>query len=179
MVAQNADPIITLTNAKRIPTDDRFAAEGADFLEGLDIKTIARRHIEQYPEFGHLADVLIAYAWKRTGGETNGKAVFGKCVKASGLLKYFSAQTFVIWLAADHCREWGFSNRQLEALVYHELCHCGETETKDGERKAVLLPHDVETFASEIERYGLWTDDLRRIKPTFDQAQLDLPGFGS
>lgn len=36
----------------------------------------------------------------------------------------------------------------------------------------------LEAFVSEIERYGLWTTDLQRVKPYFDDAQLDLPGFG-
>lgn len=162
-----------------IPADIAFEARGVDFLEAPEIEAIATSLIGKYDEFAHLVDTSIAYCWKRKGGEATGKSVFGKCVKSSGLVRYFSKQSFVIWLAADNCREWGFTHRQLEALIYHELCHAGEDEGKDGEPKAVLVPHDVEAFGMEIERYGLWTQDLQQIKPYFDGAQLVLPGMAS
>lgn len=71
----------------------------------------------------------------------------------------------------------GFRSEQIEALVYHELSHAGEQKDKNGNPKPVIVAHDVETFGMEIGRYGLWHEDLRRIKPVFDQAEL--PGFGS
>lgn len=162
-----------------IPLDMVFEVRGVDFIDAPDIEAIATSLIGAYAEFEHLVDTNIGYAWKRKGGESVGKAVFGKCVKTSGLVRHFSEQTFVVWLAADHCREWAFTNRQLEALIYHELSHAGEETDKNGDTKAVLVAHDVEAFGREIERYGLWTEDLKQIKPFFDAAQLNLPGFGS
>ena len=162
-----------------IPPDMLFEEEGMDFLPASGVKEIAQRLIANYPEFDHLEETEIAYAWKRKGGESGGKVTFGKCVKSSGLVKFFGKNTFVIWLAADNCREYGFTAGKLEALIYHELCHAGEEEAKNGDVKAVVTPHDVEAFASEIERYGLWTDDLVRIKPAFDSVQSTLPGFGN
>lgn len=162
----------------RIPMDMQFEQAGADFLAAPEVERIADQLVGDYSELGHLTEYRLAYAWKRTGGESAGKPVFGKCVKSSGLVRFFGKNQFVIWLAADHCREYGFTERQLEALIYHELCHAGEVEDKNGDMKAALNPHDVEAFASEIERYGLWTTDLQRVKPYFDDAQLDLPGFG-
>lgn len=158
-----------------IPGNDQFEEHGVDFLEAPELGELAGDLIERYEELDHLTTTSIGYAWKAKGGESSGKAVFGKCVKASGLVKHFSEHQFVIWLAADNCREWGFTQRQVEALLFHELCHAGEKESKDGEIKATLIGHDVEAFAAEIERYGLWQDDLVRIKPVFDQCAL--PGF--
>jgi len=165
------------TTPALIPVDRLFEDNGVDFLSAPEIEEVATHLIDRYDEFEHLLNTPIAYVWKRKGGESGGKTVFGKCVKASGLVKFFGEHVFVIWIAADNCREYGFSVGKLEALVYHELCHAGQEE-KDGEIKAVLIPHDVEAFGSEIERYGLWTDDLVRIKPAFDSVQSTLPGFG-
>lgn len=161
----------------RIPINAEFDEHGSDFLPAPDVQNLAFELIERWPEFEHLQSADLGFAWKQKGGESAGKPVFGKCSKPSGLLKFFSQRTFVIWLAADNCREWGFGPEQIEALVYHELSHAGEQEDKNGNPKPVIVAHDVETFGMEIGRYGLWHEDLRRIKPVFDQAEL--PGFGS
>ena len=159
----------------RVPINAEFEEHGTDFLPAPDVQNLAFELIERYPEFEHLQTADLGFAWKQKGGESNGKPTFGKCQKPSGLLKFFSKRTFVVWLAADNCREYGLGPEQIEALVYHELSHAGEEEDKQGNPKPVIVAHDIETFGLEVGRYGLWTDDLRRIKPVFDQAEL--PGF--
>ena len=62
----------------------------------------------------------------------------------------------MIWFAANNC--FNLSNWQMEALIFHELKHGAMS---DG--KPVLLPHDWEGFAQEIERYGLWKKDIEPI----------------
>lgn len=158
-----------------IPPDTDFAARNADFLPAPTVQDIAEKLIDECAEFEHLIETDIAYVWKQKGGESNGVATYGKCVKASGLVRFFGKQSFVIWIAADNCREWGFTRHQLEALVYHELCHAGEKQDKEGNPKAVVWGHDVELFGAEVRRYGLWHEGLRKVKPDFDQAEL--PGF--
>ncbi len=175
MVAQ----LIDLTEERRrafaadIPEDDDF---DSDFLASDALQEIGDELIERYPELEHLRGVRIGYCWKRAGGETNGKATLGKCTKPSGLLLFYAHLDFVIWCAADHCRDWSFTNRQLEALLYHELSHAGIDIDKQGLPKYVVRPHDVEMFTGELDRYGLWRDDLVRAKHSFDQ--VTLPGFG-
>jgi hypothetical protein len=65
--------------------------------------------------------------------------------------------------------------------VFHELLHCAlkEVEVKDKdtgetdtEYRPALVRHDFELFAAEVEEYGLWTAELRRAKPLFEQAEL-------
>ena len=158
----------------RIPSESEFTSE---FLASAHLDDLAQELIEQYDELEHLQEVRIRVCWKQKGGAKAGKSVLGKCSKPSGLLLFFSELDFVIWLAADHCRDWNFTNHQLEALVYHELCHAGVEFDDDDQPKYGLLPHDVEMFTSELDRYGLWMDDLKRAKHAFDQ--VTLPGFGS
>jgi len=156
-----------------IPEEDDF---DSDFMASDELDEIGMKLIERYPELEHLTGVRIGYCWKKSGGETNGKATLGKCTKPSGLLLFYAHLDFVIWCAADHCAEWSFTNRQLEALLYHELSHAGIEVDKQGMLKYVVRPHDVEAFTGEVDRYGLWRDDLTRAKLSFDQAAL--PGFG-
>lgn len=112
----------------------------------------------------------INFLWKREGGETNGRVTLGKCVKASGWARHVTEIDFVIWLGADNCL--GFTNYQVEALIYHELCHA--TTGPGGEPK--IAGHDLESFRSEVEHYGLWTPDIRAMAETM-KGQMSLPGM--
>ncbi len=158
----------------RIPSDAEFESE---FLPDSRLDDLAQELIGQYHELEHLAEVRIRVCWKQKGGAKAGKSVLGKCTKPSGLLLFFSDLDFVIWLAADHCRAWEFTNHQLEALVYHELCHAGVEFDDNDQPKYGVLPHDLEMFTGELDRYGTWMDDLKRAKLVFDQVAM--PGFGS
>lgn len=179
MVAEATRVVIDLSLARRaiparIPDDAEFESE---FLADEVLDELARDLIERYDELAHLADIRLRCCWKKTGGAKTGKAVLGKCSKPSGLLLFFSELDFVIWLAADHLRDWSFTKHQMEALLYHELCHAGVEMDKDGEPKYALLPHDLEMFTSELDRYGIWFEDLKQAKLAFDQ--VTLPGFGT
>jgi hypothetical protein len=98
--------------------------------------------------------------------------LLGKCQRPSGLLRYFSHSDFVIWFAANNCRDLGFTNWQMEALIFHELKHA-----KIEDMVPVIVPHDCEVFADEIKRYGLWKSDLHQVAEASAQALL-LPFEG-
>lgn len=175
MVSQLERSITTLL---RVPGDKEFESQATEFLLAADVEQLAGDLIELCPELRKLEEASIGYCWKRKGGESGGSSVFGKCTKPSGLLAFYTERHFIIWLAADHCREWEFGDRELEALIYHELCHAELTEDEDtGQMKAKTLAHEVEMFVSELELYGLWHDSLKRAKYGFDQ--VELPGFGT
>lgn len=139
-----------------IPSDGQF---GGDFIPGEDIERIARALMSaEEVRFGFLRDVKVRYLWKAKGGKAKGKATLGKCVKASGLVRYLGREDdFVIWLRADACRDRALTTRQVEALVYHEMLHI----TQDDDGEAILAPHDFEGFAAEIDTYGAWSADLK------------------
>jgi hypothetical protein len=85
----------------------------------------------------------------------------GKCTAPSGLTKFYAQRDWVIWVAADHIRDRQFDDRMVEALVFHELLHCGLTESEEPEDvKPTTVGHDIEAFFKEVEVYGLWKTDI-------------------
>jgi len=77
-------------------------------------------------------------------------------------------------LAADQVRSHLFNAQQTEALLYHEMLHCKVEEQPDRPPKVTTVSHDIEAFNKEIERYGLWMQDLVDTAAVMG-AQLALP----
>lgn len=158
-----------------VPQDAEFG--DTDYLPAPGLERIGDSHIHHMAEFAHLHDAAIVFLWKRKGGGGRGRETLGKCQKPSGLLLHFAECTFVIWCAADHVRMHELTLRQVEALVYHELCHATVKEDPHGERTWVTAPHDVEAFTPEIRRYGLWKEDLQHMGAAVLQLEL-IPTTG-
>lgn len=149
--------------------DELPIAIDTDFLHAPQLETIGQALIDELPEFRLLKFVRIEYRWKRHGGKTNGRAKLGACQKLSGILRDTLEAQNLIWAAADHLRVREFTAWELEALVYHELCHAGEK----------LRSHDFEGFGAEIVRYGTWRIDLQVADAAIRQShQLTLFGNG-
>lgn len=160
----------------RVPSDGEFGDD--DFFVSSALASRARVLIERHPEyFEHLADyrLSVTYLWKKVGGKSKGRGVFGKTTKPAGLLKLFSEATFVIWLAADHCRGAGYGDREIEALLFHEMLHTAEAEEDEETGRGggpTLVPHELEIFRAEVEVYGFWADDIKQAAPAFRQGNL-------
>lgn len=146
-----------------------------DFLPAPAVAAVARlvaaKHRARFPHLFPPLNQQVDYLWKRTGGESAGRTVLGKCVKVGSLAKYYLNATvlegtWVIWIAADNCAL--ITERQMEALVFHELLHTGIND----KLKAKLRPHDVEEFRAVIEEYGFVFDDLRALKHSVQQRSL-------
>ena len=154
--------------------------ERRDFLFAPDLQEIGGHLIEEFDELGHLTDYRITYLWKRKGGQRQGQAILGKCIKASGPAKHLSGSTWIIWLAADWAGHYHLTRRQIEAALFHELTHAGEQEIErtgpDGEKLTEVRPavrgHDCEMFRGEVEHYGLWRLPLQEAAPVFQQLEL-------
>lgn len=155
-----------------VPPDTHFD-EQDDYLESQALDHMADAERTRWSEFRHLKQARIRVLWKRKGGKGGGKNTWGKAATLSGLLRHYVPEDFVIWLAADHCREAQLSQIDLQALIYHELCHCWfEEDETTGEMKWSVRAHDVTAFTSEVERYGAWTPDLRQMRRTYEQLAL-------
>lgn len=158
-----------------VPDMEEFEDDGGnavEFIEAGDLERIAKALISKRPELKLLRDWTIAYRWKSAGGITGGKLTLGKCVKASGLVKHFGAVDWIVWLGADNVRDMRLTRWQVEALVYHELCHCEVVTNENGSTPKVRA-HDFEGFRSEVEAYGLWQADLRLAAPAFQLHLFD------
>ena len=161
----------------QIPTDRDF---GADFLKADELQALGERIIHDKLADLDDGELIIDYAWKKKGGASGGNSILGKCVKLSGPARYFALGShFLVWLGADNCRTRHFDDRQVEALLYHELLHIVREEHEDEEGNVVGVTyktrgHDTELFNDEIKEYGLWRDSLKYLG---EVVQATLPGF--
>lgn len=138
-----------------VPSDAQF--HGKLYRDAPELGDIAERLIDQHE---HLADLLncdIRYFWRRKTGVSKGRVKIGYCKRASDLLGHFTGCDFIIWLSATTARDGKFTDRQVEAAIFHQLCHI---ETDD-EGNFISARHDFEGFAAEIRQYGPWTEDLK------------------
>ena len=160
----------------RVPSDAEFGDDD-DFFVSSALKARADVLRDRHQGlFGHLDRLPVVYLWKKAGGKAKGLAVYGKTTKPTGLLKLFSESTFVIWLAADHCRGAYYGNPEIEQLLFREMLHTGESEPDEETGRGggpALVPHQLEIFHAEIEVYGLNAVILREAAPLFRQAVYD------
>ena len=165
------------THRPYVPPDESFPIDD-DYLPSKELTTIGDALVARWPELQFLEEVYVTYLWKRKGGKSKGKAVLGTCVKPAGLVKHFGQCQFVVWIAADHVRDMGLTNLQLEALVFHELCHTGweidenENSPTFGETKYILKPHDDEVFWAELRRYGAWNEQRQSSALVYQQLAI-------
>lgn len=150
-----------------------------EFWDAPDIERIARELIKRkFPDF---PECDIVYVWKAKGGVTNGKAKAGYCKKLSGDAQFYAQKAYdhnadyEIGIAFDHVMDGDFTNWQVEALVFHELCHVYEERDEDGNSKLGLIGHDFEGFRCELEEYGFWDQSAKEIAVTVEK-QLALWG---
>lgn len=152
-----------------VPDDEDFA--DLDWYDGGDIAGVATKLIEKHPMIFRAArNSAIDFCWKRKGGAGGGKATYGKCSKATGLLKNYRPELeFVIWLAADNIRDAMLTPYQIEAIIFHELKHVGRTD----KNKPCIIPHDATVFVDEVTEYGLWMRDIQVLGGAFRQLTLE------
>lgn len=171
-----------MTNERRLVTDgdpdSRFTPRSGsgEFWEAPDIERIAYKLIEaKLPDWPE--DCKVRFLWKAKGGRSGGKGIYGKTVKAGGLVAYGMEADFVIWLAADLVHDMAFTNWQVEALLYHEMLHVGVEQDEDGKVSYSVIGHDFEGFRSEIAEYGFWSIDTKAIARTIQgRLALEEPG---
>lgn len=153
----------------RPPKDSEFFDE--DFLEAPDIEAVAEMLRERH---NLPPSITFAFRWRKKGGKKAGVAKRGWCQKLSGPAKHFAGgKDFLIWLAADTCRDAQYTQEQYVALIYHELLFADvdiDPETYD--ETPVMRHVDFEGFVEEVEHYGLWEDNLRRFAEAVKQAPL-------
>jgi hypothetical protein len=142
----------------------------SDFLIAPDIADIGRKLIKAYPDdFGDIKSAEIDYFWKRKGGTHGGRDVLGKLQKPTGILEFYSKRNFIMFLGADNCML--LNHFQITALVFHELKHAGW----DPEKGYEVLSHDFEGFEREVEIFGHWKNDIKRMARAF--KAVDQPGL--
>lgn len=166
--AQNTQRrIVSLTD---IPSNERFGDQ--DFLPAPELYAVCVELINRFEsQLSHLSNIALEVLWKKEGGKSKGREVWGRTQQASGLVAYYSEQAFIIWIAADHTAAQFFTDAMFQALLFHEMSHIS-WDPEEG--KCSLRGHDFEGFVSELAAFGAW--DLN-LKTMASQAQqLDLFG---
>lgn len=157
----------TMPLTVRVPAEEDF--DGADFLDDEVLETLFLDVVHRHPRLAVINDrgITVRVLWKRKGGRSAGRAVYGKCTKSSGLIRHFGKVDVVIWVAADHCAAAEYTTPQVEKILYHEGRHIGWEEPNDinadGDGHVVLLGHDVELFLGEVEDTGASWERFRRL----------------
>lgn len=159
-----------------IPSPGAFVDEEGnevDFLLAADLSGMAQALVTETPRFSFLRlhDLKVVYLWAKTGGKRDGKQVWGKCQKPSGLLKHFAGCAFVVMLSADHLTAAQASRKKIEAVLYHEHCHMAVNQDGD----PITVGHDWTGFNDELLAYGAWEADLRMMVQV--AHQVPMPGF--
>lgn len=143
------------------------------FTPAPDLSEIAEHLIAKHDDVvGHLSDIEVAILWKAKGGKKSGSPVFGKAIKPSGVMTAFTTADAVVWLAADHIIEAEYSDRQVQALLLHELQHITVEYDEDGQRTVGLRGHDFEGFLADVRINGAWDELLKAAADAFAQAPL-------
>lgn len=157
-----------------IPDEREFDDKGMDFLTDAGLESIGRELIQERPDLAHLLVSGIAYLWKKKGGKRRQHLILGQVTQASGLVRFYSEQDFIVWLAADHLREQAvkpgmISRLHARALIHHELLHLGWDAEKG---QVIMVGHEFEGFLKEIEVYGLLNPRYTEIRDTMKQLKL-------
>jgi hypothetical protein len=153
------------------PTEEQFAGSHKD---ADDLEEMAEGLIERHNELSHLADYEIVYLWRKKGGKSKGRPVFGNTQLVRGLMGHFTKADAVIWLSADHVYEYGFSEKQVEAALYHQMLQLDEDDEHEGAAILRLVAPDVHIFSNEIEKFGTWWPNSERFRKAATQLELEV-----
>lgn len=146
-----------------------------DYIAAPAVERIAAMLIARHGHFGHLREADITYRWKREGGKEAGKLKLGQVRRLDALMRHFADADLLIWVAADNCAANRLTVRQMEACVFHQLCHVAPAGTEE-EPKLAMAPHDWEGFTAEWHEYGPWRAELKLLAKVI---QPMLPGIGA
>lgn len=125
------------------------------------------------PNYHHeLATARIMYVHVDKAGSKNGREVWGKAKRVTGMWEWVNQVDFVIEVASD---KWGeMDANQRTALVDHLLEHCtGEEDEQSGAMKWRMRDPEVQEFASILQRYGVWHLGLSSFITVAKAVNLD------
>ncbi|HHY95891.1 MAG TPA: hypothetical protein GX513_12925 [Firmicutes bacterium] len=166
LIAPGQEPVET-TLEEMTRAAERMTEPVGKYRLAPEVEAIARRLIPEHHK--HLATAHIAYIMAESLPARNGKTPMAKAQKASEAQNLLHGYDFVITV---NKKAWDMlTPQQCEALVDHELAHCGL-----GENGWTIWAHDVEEFAAVIKRHGLWHEGARVFAKAVEQMEFDLVG---
>ena len=160
-----------------LPDIEEFYGE---FLpdESLDALLAAiRGHFHAFDRFRGLN---IKIFWQNDAGKEEGRIKIGSSSKQNSITRYLANVDWVIFVNHKAAAQYGLTNWQMEACVFHQLMHI-EVEHEGDAIKLKTHPHDIGLFHAEVINYGAWYFDLKNTARSFEQAGLwdDSPAESS
>lgn len=159
-----------------IPSDSAFFEAKAEYLFGFDLVRIAKMVIaETGADLSHIDLADVDFVWKRKGGKDRGKPRYCIVKRQDDVAKYHGGATWLVALAADHCREMSWNEVSTRGQMYFALAQIGfDYNEQTEETTPKLNPPDLVMFWGELQHYGPWRRELTVAKEQFRQA--NLPG---
>lgn len=141
-----------------------------EYQEAETVERIANGLIPNYhPE---LAGARMMYVFVSKAGTKNGREVWGKAQKVSGIWEWATEKDFVVQVAQDKWNELDENART--ALVDHLLeCCTGEEDEESGDITWKIRDPEVQEFASILKRYGVWHQGLTSFVSIAKEIDLD------
>lgn len=129
-----------------------------------EVVKIAEHVIDLYHE--ELKEARIGFLFRDEAPVKDGRITLGAAKKVGDEVKPYVNYDFLIWAAGDYWPR--LDEKQKQALVDHELCHCGLLAGKPAMRD-----HDINEFACILERHGVWYPKFcypERLEQAFQAA---------
>jgi hypothetical protein len=142
------------------------------FAKAPKLHALALELIETCKEFKHLRDYRFEVLWRAKGGTRAGEPVIAHSAVMGGLGRFYGQAHFLIWFAADNCKEHKLTLEDYRSAMHHELCHCGiKVNDSEGTEKPTRR-NGIEVFPEELARFGLWRADLQKVSDAMAQQTL-------
>jgi len=125
----------------------------ADWTKAPEVAEVASKLIGRH--HGHLAEARIVYLFREGNWSSKDRTTWGMAQKVSDRDKFLTGYDFYLIINYDVWKALDQSTR--EALVDHELSHCGQNESGSW----VIWGHDIEDFAAIVRRHGLWNESVK------------------
>lgn len=157
---------------EKIPLSWAVCNEGDDIVK----KLVAEHH-------QHLRGVSIDVYLQSTDIKDKGRKIVAKSVKIAGLnsflaMKSEEGEPWPFFVICVNGAAWGaIDEKTREAVLDEQLC----TMARDDKGKLSFKCADASIFRGNLERYGLWADNLKLAGRTIAglQASLDLVEGGA
>lgn len=137
-----------------------------------ELVTLAARLIDD----GHsgLSEAKITY-WMITGNwRKKGEVVDADCTLVTGLNRIESGN--VVFRILVNQTVWDNADQKLRSYILeNQLTRCCKGETGNGEARWYVQDYAVKAFPSIIEKYGVVTEEIRRLDVALRQTNLFEP----
>ncbi len=143
-----------------LPRADTLFLDGAKLAPAPDLEAIVNHLIRKYPEHVDLQEFTFKVLWR--DGEPDW---LGHATPKGEEDRLLSGVDAVIRIALQRCRGFRITAHQMEALLYHELCHF-EVDEDEKTGRCTLKGrkfHDIEEWHAVIAKYGDWRHEVKAI----------------